>query len=96
MCGDAAELLETVEQPLDVVAGAVAPVIACGWIMAVGFGRDDRQDVVQQQPLTDSIAVVSLIGQQRLAQLHRHIKQLGNGAIVGDLAAGQDEAERRP
>lgn len=49
---------------------------------------------MQQQPLAKSITVISLVSQQRLGRRQRQIEQLGNGAIVGHLAAGQDEAKR--
>ena len=37
-----------------------------------------------------------LVGQHRVGRFHRQIEQLRHGAIVGDLAACQDEAKRAP
>jgi len=73
------------------IAVAVFSIIARCWLVTVCFGRDDRQDVVQQQlRFAYSVAVKPLSASIALGGCHRHVEQLGIGTIIRDLAVGQD------
>lgn len=60
----------------------------------VGLGRDDRQDVTQEQRLAHGVAVIAFGGQHRLWRGHRHIDQRGHGSVIGYFPSCQHEAER--
>ena len=92
--GDAAELLETVEHPLDAVAVLVAMKIADDRLDAVRAGWDDRQDAAQQEGLSEVVAVVAFVGQEETGLGHWQGQQRQGALVVGSLAAGQEEAER--
>jgi len=53
-----------------------------------------RQDVVQEQVLAETVAVVALVGEQGRRLWHRHGHEAIDTAVIGSLAARQVEAER--
>ncbi len=59
-----------------------------------GAPAQDGQDAAHEQAFPEAIAVIALVGEQRLGLGRRQRHQVIGGRIVGCLAAGQDEADR--
>ena len=66
---NAAELLETIEHALDPVAVFVVVEVAVDGLLAIGSGRNDRQDAFHRQVGRYFVPVISLVGQHRLRLL---------------------------
>jgi hypothetical protein len=77
-----------------VIAIAVAPKVAGGWLSTVRFGRDDWQDTALKQVFAHGVPIISLVGEQGLTLGHGHVEQRGDGTVIGNFAACQDEAKR--
>ncbi len=92
-CGDAAEVLETAEHPLDGVAALVERLRKAAFPAAVGFGRDVGDRALLLDEITDGVAVIGLVGEHDGAR-RKVIQQHISGATVGDIAGRQQEAER--
>lgn len=89
--GDAAKMLDSIEEPLDEIAFAVKREVAVAFDFAVGFWRDHRLDDARFEALDEAVAVVSLVGEKRFGIGLRH-QFFGLRHIV-DLAAGEAEHE---
>ena len=63
--GDAAKVLDGIEEPLDEITLAVERKIAVPFDLAVRFGRDHRFDGARFQALDEAVAVVSLVPEER-------------------------------
>ena len=63
--GDAAKVLDGIEEPLDEIALVVERKIAVPFDLAVRFGRDHRFDGARFQAFDEDIAVVSLVPEER-------------------------------
>ena len=63
-CGDAAKVLDDIEEPLDEIALAVEGKIAVSFDLAVRFQRDHRFDGAHFQALNEAVAVVSLVAEE--------------------------------
>lgn len=61
------------EHALDAVALAVEFLVVADCFLAVRFGRNDGRDTALLEIGVDGIAVVNLIGKQRLGALLRQI-----------------------
>lgn len=61
----AAELLETVEHPFDMVSILVGSEVAGRRVLPVGLRRNDRPDPMGQQFLAQEIAVISFVGKKQ-------------------------------
>lgn len=66
--GEAGELLKTVEESLDEVARLVAMPVDLAGRISVTAGRDDRLRAGCLDDLKQSIAVVALVGDDRLGR----------------------------
>lgn len=55
---------------------------------------NDRPDAVDQQFLTQEVAVITFVGQKQSRFADRYRQQIRNGIVIRSLATGQDEAER--
>ena len=62
--GDAAEVLDGVEEPLDEIALAIEREIAVAFDLAVRFRRDHRFDGAHFQGLDEAVAVVPLVAEE--------------------------------
>jgi hypothetical protein len=60
--GDAAELLQLVEEPLDEIAFFVKRLVVGERRAAIGFGRDDRLGLTRKDSLAQVIRVITLVG----------------------------------
>ena len=87
--GEAAELLETVEKSLDEVARLVAMPVDLAGRIPVTAGRDDGLSAGSLDDLNQGIAVVALVGDDRLGR--DGVDQGGALGDVGRLASGQDQ-----
>lgn len=82
------------EHALDAVSVTIAAKVTGNGFAAIGLGRDDRQDAVHQQIFADSIAVIALVGQQRLWRGNGDRHEGIDSTIIGCFTASQDEADR--
>ena len=64
--GDAAVLLDLVEEALDEIALAVEGEVGLARLLAVGLGWDDRRDATLLEILDERICVVALVGDDGL------------------------------
>ena len=62
--GDAAEVLDGVEEPLDEIALAIEREIAVAFDLAVRFRRDHRFDGAHFQAVDEAVAVVALVAKE--------------------------------
>ncbi len=92
--GNAAELLETVEHPLDTVTILVCPEVTGRRVLAVGLWRDHRPDPVDQAFFAQEITVIAFVGKEQSRFADRYRQQVRNGVIIRRLAACQDKARR--
>lgn len=60
--GDAAELLQVVEEPLDEIAFFAKRLVVGERRAAIGFGRDDRLGRTRKDSLAQVIRVITLVG----------------------------------
>ena len=91
-CGDAAEVLELVEEALDEVALAVEREVAMARGDAIGLGRDDRGDAPRLQGQDQGVGVIGLVGQEG-PRADPGQQQLGLAKIAG-LTGRQRDADR--
>lgn len=89
-----AKLLHFVEHSLDAVAILVCLEVAGRRVFAVRFWRDDWQNAMDQQLLADSVAIVTLVGEEQFGLANRNGQQSGNSTVIRSLPTGQDKAKR--
>jgi len=92
--GNASLVLEVAEHALDAVTVAIAAEVAGDGLVPIGLWRDDRQDAVHQKVRSDPVAIISFVRQQGVGLGNGQCHEIVDRAIIGRLAAGQDEAER--
>ena len=78
-CGDAAEVLQLGEEPLDKIALAVEPLAGAGLPAPVALGRDVRVGTLLLNQLTDAVGIAGLVRRHDGARA-KMVKQW-----VGDL-----------
>ena len=83
------------EHPLDAVAVLVAPIVWMDWSFPVRPGRDDGQDAAHEQVFAEAVAIITLVGEQRLGVGQWQGHQVIDCGIIRSLAAGQDEPDRQ-
>ena len=90
--GDAAKMLDCIEEPLDEITLAVKREVAVPLNFAIRFRRDDRLDGAHFEALDEGVAIISLVAEKRSGL------DLGGQRLclidVMDLAAGEAERER--
>lgn len=89
---DAPEVFDGVEEPLDEVAFGVEREVARSLNLAVGLGRNDRDDVAYLEAGDEAVGVVSLVGDHGV-RLDLGGKRFSLGDVV-NLAAGEADCER--
>lgn len=90
--GDAPELFEFVEEPLDQVAFGVERKVAAAGRLAVRLGRDDGGNAGGYETVDEGVGVVSFVGNEGLRCSLGD--QLRGGNQVVDLAWGEPQDER--
>ncbi len=90
---NSAEVLEAAEHALDGVAVAVKEGREAVLPAPVGLGRDIRRGALALDFATDGVAVISFVAMQDCGRGHPFEQGIG-GSAIGDLAAGQQEADR--
>ncbi len=63
-CGDAAEVLQLGEEPLDQIALAVEPLAEAGLPAPAALGRDVRGGTLLLDQFTDAVGIVGLVRQR--------------------------------
>jgi len=89
--GDAPEVFDRIEEPLDKVALAIEREVAVAFDLAVGLRRDHRFDLPCCQGFDEPVAVVPLV-----AEKCRGLNLVGKGLCLSDvvcLPSGQAECE---
>lgn len=89
--GEAAELLETVEESLDEVSCLVSMPVDLAWRIPVAAGQDDGLCARSLDDSNQCIAVVALVGDDCLGRYG--LDQGRSLCNVGDWSAGQDQAD---
>lgn len=89
--GEAAELFEAIEESLDEVARLVAMPVDRAWRVPVATRRDDGLSAGRLDDLNQGIAVVALVGDDRLGGYG--LDQGSPLRDVSDLSAGQDQPD---
>ena len=89
--GEAAELLETVEESLDEVSRLVAVPVDLARRIPVAAGWDDGLSAARLDHLDQGVTVVALVGDDCLGRYG--LDQGRPLRDVGDLSAGQDQAD---
>ena len=90
--GDAAKMLDGIEETLDEIAFAVEREVAIAFDLAVRFGRDHRLDGALFEAGNEAIGVITLVAEKG-SGLDLGRQCLGLRDIV-DLAAGETERQR--
>jgi hypothetical protein len=85
--GDAPEVLEFVEEALDSVPELVGDLVVRDLDFARAGRGDDRLGFSLGDPLTQSVAIIGLVGDDAAA--FEIGQELGCGGAVGGLAAGE-------
>ena len=85
--GDAAEVLQLREKPLDQVALAVEPLAEARLPLAVAFGRDVGSGALVLDQLADAVAVIGLVRQYDGARAEVIEQAIGDLPVVG-LSSG--------
>ena len=93
--GNAAEVLQFGEEPLDQVAFAVQPLAEAGFPLAVALRRDVGRGTLVLDQFADAVGVVGLVGQHDGAR-PKVVKQLVCDLPVVRLPGGQAEPDREP
>jgi hypothetical protein len=62
-------LFQLAEHALDAIAIPVAAIVGMLGRLAVGTRRDDGQDAVHQEVLSEGVAIVAFVGQERLERV---------------------------
>ena len=88
---EAAELFEAIEESLDEVARLVAVPVDLAWRVPVATRRDDGLSAGRLDDLNQGIAVVALVGDDRLGGYG--LDQGSPLRDVSDLSAGQDQPD---
>lgn len=88
-------MLQLAEHSLDAVAIPVASIVGMDWRFPVRPGRDNGQDPAQEQVFAEPVAVIALVGKQRLGLGQWQGHQIIDRPIIRSLAAGQDEPDRQ-
>lgn len=91
-CGDAPELLEFVEEPLDKIALAIKGIIARALDFTIGLWRNDNLCACRQNPLDNGIAVISFVGQHGIDI--DSFEQFGGLGAIMRLPLGEAETGR--
>lgn len=92
-CGDAAELLDTIEEALDEVSLFVEPWREGEALLAVGSIGNVGSDVPCRSGVADSVAVISFVAQQGCAFGNGFDQRFSLTGVV-DLPASQSQADR--
>ena len=92
-CGEAAELLESIEAALDSVALFVEFPVVGSLDLAVAFGRDDGFCAHALDVGEDGVGIEGPVGEHGVGVAVAEQRD-GLGAVVA-LAAGEDEVERQ-
>lgn len=93
-CGDAAEVLKLVEEPLDQVSLAIEDMVDRALVLAGLEGRNVRSGPVIGDDVDDRLGIVSTIGDGIVRRLQT-LEQSRHDGLVGSLARGQQEAHRQ-
>jgi hypothetical protein len=91
--GEAAEVLEAREASFDAIPLFVEVFIVFALLLAIAFGRDDRNRAHGGHMLDDGIGVVAFVG-QHIADLPLSQQDDGLGAVV-DLPGRHSEVHRQ-
>jgi hypothetical protein len=92
-CGDAAEVLQLGEEPLDQIALAVEPLAEAGLPAPVALGRDVRGGTLLLNQFTDAVGIVGLVRQHDGARA-KMVKQCVGDLPVMRLSCRQAEPDR--
>ena len=92
--GDASEVFELVEEAFDEVALSVERGIDRALDLAVLLGRDVGPRAVIGDELDDGLGVIAPVG-DGVAGRGKAVDERRHGGFVGDLARGQQEAQRQ-
>ncbi len=68
---DAAELLQLVEHPLDMIAILVSSEVASGRFFPISFERNDRQNAIHEKCCANVISVVAFVCEHGLGTIDR-------------------------
>lgn len=91
-CGDAAKLLEILEETFDQVALCIQGVVALAFGFAIGLGRNDRFDLSTFEAGDEAVGVIAFVSKYRI-WLHLGDKRFSLGDIVS-LSAGEAQSQR--
>ncbi len=92
---DAALLFELAEHALDAVPVFISPIVGMYRCLAVRAWRDDRQNAAHGQVFAEPVAVITLVGEQRLGFRQWQRRQVIGRIIIRSLPAGQYEPDRQ-
>ena len=93
--GDAPEVFEAVEHPLDGVAPAVKHWREAAFPAACDFGRDVRRRAALFDRGPDGVGVIAFVAVKQDAGRQLSDQRL-RGRAIGDLRAGEQESDRSP
>lgn len=88
-------LLQFSEHSLDAIAILVASIVGMDWHLPVRPGRDNGQNSAHEQVFAEPIAVIALVGKQRLGLGQWQGHQFIDRPIIRSLTSGQDEPDRQ-
>lgn len=91
--GDVAELLETVDEPLEEIAFAVEPGVAGVALGAIGAPRDHRHGPLLGQRQAEVVGVVGAVGDDVLQP--KPGDELAREQHVAAMAGRNDDAHRQ-
>lgn len=90
--GDAAKMLEAIEEALDEISCSIQMTIVMALHKSVGAGRNHRLRPRALDRCHQGVGVVALVGNQGGAA--QALDQFLGTVDVGDLSGGQDKAQR--
>lgn len=93
--GDATEVLQFGEEPLDEVAVAVEALAEAGLPSAVAFRRDVGRGALFLDQLTDTVGIIRLVREHDGARAKVVEQRIGDLPVVC-LPGGQAEPDREP
>src|ERR1700693_6158027 len=92
--GDAAAMLDLVEEPLDAISFTIERATEAGAPATGGLGRNVRRSTGGLDATAEPVGVVSFVSQED-RPLAQEAKQLGGGGTVGGLTRCEDEFKRQ-
>lgn len=92
--GDASEVFEFVEEPLDQIALAIERGIDAVPDLAVLLGRDVGLGAMLGDQIADRLGVVAAVADRVLRRVEAG-QQVGNASLVGGLTGGEQELDRQ-